>query len=164
MMPYQPAFHHFTGFHDVRNEACFTGSYYRRILNERRLFLDMVFDACAEADLRLNVFDRNHDRLSRYFEFRFPKKRLLHLHRKVPHRETAQLYKSHAASINVNSVTGSETMCSSALAGNPGLRRYRRVQPQPVDRPIFSRLLPCGNDARRGARAICPPSSRAFTG
>ena len=114
-MPYQPAFHHFTGFNFTRNEACFTGSYYRRILDERRRFLDMVFDACDKANLQLNVFDRNNDRLSRHFEFRFPKKSQLRLYGNVPHRETAQVYKSHAISLNVNSVTGSETMCSRRL-------------------------------------------------
>lgn len=115
VMPYQPAFHDFTGFNFTHKEACFTGSYYRRILNERRRFLDMVFDACEESELCLNVFDRNHDRLSRHFEFRFPKKSQLRLHGKVPHRETAQIYKAHVVSLNVNSVTDSETMCSRRL-------------------------------------------------
>jgi spore maturation protein CgeB len=115
VMPYQPAFHDFAGFDFTRKEACFTGSYYRRILNERRRFLDMMFDACEEADVLLNVFDRNHDRLSRHFEFRFPRKSQLRLHGRVPHRETAQVYKSHAVSLNVNSVTDSETMFSRRL-------------------------------------------------
>lgn len=114
-MPYQPMFHDFTGFNFTRNEACFTGSYYRRILNERRRFLDMMFDACEQADLPLNVFDRNNGRLSSYFEFRFPKKSQLRVHGKVAHGETANIYKTHVASINVNSVTGSETMCSRRL-------------------------------------------------
>lgn len=114
-MPYQPTFHNFTGFNFTRAEACFTGSYYRRILNDRRLFLDMVFDACDDSNLRLNVFDRNHDRLSRHFEFSFPRKKQLCLHAKVPHRETAQVYKSHVVSLNVNSVTGSATMFSRRL-------------------------------------------------
>lgn len=115
IMPYQPAFHDFTGFNFTCHEACFTGSYYRRILNERRSFLDMVFDACEETDLLLNIFDRNHDRLSRYLEFRFPRKKQLVLHSKVPHRETARIYKSHSISLNVNSVTGSDTMYSRRL-------------------------------------------------
>jgi spore maturation protein CgeB len=114
-MPYQPAFHHFTGFHFTRREACFIGSYYRRILNERRRFLDMVFDVCEDTDLQLNVYDRNHDRLSRHFEFRFPKMNQLHVQGKVPHRETAPIYKAHAISLNVNSVTDSQTMCSRRL-------------------------------------------------
>ena len=115
VMPYQPASHNFSGFNFVRNEACFTGSYYRRILNERRRFLDMVFDTREQSNLQLNVFDRNHDRLSRFFEFRYPKRNGLRMHGKVPHRETAHVYKSHAISINVNSVTGSETMFSRRL-------------------------------------------------
>ena len=114
-MAYQPSFHHFTGFNFTHNEVCFTGSYYRRILNERRRFLDMVFDACEEAELPLNVFDRNHDRLSRHFEFRFPKKTRLCLHDSVPQRVTAQIYKKYAVSLNVNSVTDSDTMCSRRL-------------------------------------------------
>lgn len=114
-MPYQPAYHQFTGFDFQRNEACFTGSYYRRILNERRRFLDMVFDGCEAARLPVNVFDRNHGRLSRYFEFRFPRHDLLRMHSKVAHRETAQVYKSHVISLNVNSVTESQTMCSRRL-------------------------------------------------
>jgi hypothetical protein len=114
-MPYQPAFHEFTGFNFTRGEACFTGSYYRRILDERRRFLDMMFDACEDADIGLNVFDRNHDRLSRYFEFRYPKRPRLRVQGCVPHRETAAIYKAHVASLNVNSVTASETMCSRRL-------------------------------------------------
>ncbi|WZB74639.1 glycosyltransferase [Achromobacter insuavis] len=115
VMPYQPAYHQFTGFNFQRNEACFTGSYYRRILNERRRFLDMVFDGCKAAMLPLNVFDRNHDRMSRHFEFRFPRNDQLRMHPKVAHRQTADVYKSHVVSLNVNSVTGSETMCSRRL-------------------------------------------------
>jgi hypothetical protein len=156
-MPYQPAFHDFTGFNFIHKEACFTGSYYRRILNERRRFLDMVFDACEEADLRVNVFDRNHDRLSRYFEFRFPKKSVLCLHDKVSHQETAQIYKAYAVSLNVNSVTGSETMysrrlleilaCGSIAVTNPGqaVDRYFRdychvVNTREEALELFSRL------------------------
>lgn len=115
IMPFQPAFHSFTGFNFTRNEVCFTGSYYRRILNERRRFLDMVFEICEHNELPLNVFDRNHDRLSHWFEFRFPKRSQIRLHGKVAHRETANVYKSHLVSINVNSVTSSETMFSRRL-------------------------------------------------
>ena len=115
VMPFQPAFHHFNGFNFLRNEACFTGSYYRRILNERARFLDAMFDACADADIRLNVFDRNQNRLSRHFEFKFPEKEHITLHGSVPNSATARVYKEHAFSINVNSVTGSDTMFSRRL-------------------------------------------------
>jgi hypothetical protein len=157
VMPYQPASHNFSGFNFIRNEACFTGSYYRRILNERRRFLDMMFDICEESQMRLNIFDRNHDRLSRHFEFRFPKKSQLRLHGKVPHRDTARIYKTHAVSINVNSVTNSETMfsrrlleilaCGGIMVTNPSraVERHFRdfchvVNTHEEARELFSRL------------------------
>ncbi len=115
MMPYQPRFHFFNGFNFTHHEACFTGSYYRRILSERRRFLDMVFDAGRQAGMRVNVFDRNHDRFSRHFEFRYPNNDHLPVHPRVSHRKTADVYKKYALSLNVNSVTESETMCSRRL-------------------------------------------------
>ncbi len=169
-MPYQPVFHNFTGFNFTRNEACFLGSYYRRILNERRRFLDMVFDICEETNLRLNVFDRNQGRFSRHFEFRFPKRSQLCLHDKVPHRETAQIYKSHAVSLNVNSVTDSGTMYSRRLLEilacggiavtnpSPAVDLYFRdychvVSTRDEARELFSRLRhgPSREDMERAA-------------
>jgi hypothetical protein len=115
MMPYQPRFHFFSGFDFTHYEACFTGSYYRRILPERRRFLDMVFDSTSKANMRLNVFDRNHHRFSRHFEFRYPSSPYLLVHPSISHRKTAEVYKKYVLSINVNSVTESETMCSRRL-------------------------------------------------
>lgn len=114
-MPYQPAFHSFTGFAFEHNEACFVGSYYRRILNERRRFLDVLFDACRETAMPLHVFDRNSNRLSHFLEFRFPQTPQLRLHNRVPHTETGKIYKRYAVSFNVNSITNSTTMCSRRL-------------------------------------------------
>ncbi len=114
-MPYQPAFHNFTGFAFERNEACFVGSYYRKILNSRRRFLDMLFSVCEQTAMPLHVFDRNSNRLSHFFEFRYPHKSALRIHDKVPYTETAAVYKQYAVSLNVNSVTDSETMCSRRL-------------------------------------------------
>lgn len=115
MMPYQPAFHYFDGFHFEKNEACFVGSYYRRILNERRTYLDMMFQTSSQANFPINIYDRNHDRLSHRFAFRFPRLDHLRMHAKLSQEQTAQAYKSHAISINVNSVTDSETMVSRRL-------------------------------------------------
>jgi spore maturation protein CgeB len=115
MMPYQPAFHSFQGFHFSRMEACFVGSYYRRILNERRAFLDLVFEAAGKVNLPIQIYDRNHGRLSHRFAFGFPKLPHLHIHPSVAQRQTASLYQDHVISLNVNSVTNSETMVSRRL-------------------------------------------------
>ena len=114
-MPYQPAFHSFSGFRFTRNEACFVGSYYRRILRRRMQFLDMAFDACEDAGMRIHAFDRNHNRFSKHFEFKFPVNKHLTVHAGVPYQETAAVYTTHVVSLNVNSVTDSETMCSRRL-------------------------------------------------
>lgn len=115
MMAYQPAFHFFDGFHFQRADACFTGSYYRRILGGRRRYLDMIFDSVRGTGLRINVFDRNEGRFSKYFEFRFPKTSGIRVHSRVDYWETERVYKAHGLSINVNSVVDSETMCSRRL-------------------------------------------------
>jgi len=115
MMPYQPRFHSFDGFRFRHRAGCFLGSYYRGILNERRRFLDLVFGATLDAGMPVHVFDRNHGRLSRFIEFRFPKHPHLQLYPRVDHHHTADVYKSHVISLNVNSVTGSSTMISRRL-------------------------------------------------
>lgn len=170
MIPFQPAFHYFDGFDFSTRTACFTGSYYRKILNARRLCLDMLFQAAREAGARIDVFDRNHDRFSRYIEFRFPESEAVRVHPRVPHWETGRLYKAHALSINVNSVTDSETMCSRRLLEilacggialtNPGkcvsryFAPYCRVVATPEEaREAFARLRtgPDRDDLERAA-------------
>ncbi|SNR59563.1 Spore maturation protein CgeB [Methylobacillus rhizosphaerae] len=170
LMPFQPAYHSFTGFNFTHNEACFTGSYYKRILNERRRFLDMVFDSCEATGMTLNVFDRNHDRLSRYFEFSFPTNSQIRMHGKVPHRETADIYKRYLVSLNVNSVTNSDTMysrrlleilaCGGIVVTNPSRavdRHFREfchvVDSAEETRELFARLRqgPSPSDLERAA-------------
>lgn len=114
-MPYQPAFHNFTGFNFKTRDACFVGSYYRKILHKRRCYLDMIFNSCAKSKISLHVYDRNSSRLSHFFEFRFPSNGEIQIHPGVPYPATASIYKSHTISINVNSITDSSTMYSRRL-------------------------------------------------
>lgn len=133
-MAYQPAFHNFTGFAFTAHEACFVGSYYRKILEKRRSFLDMMFTACEKTNVPLNVFDRNSRRFSHFIEFRFPADKNYRLHQGVEYPATAALYKNYGISLNVNSITDSPTMYSRRLLeilacggicvtnGNPAVR------------------------------------------
>lgn len=115
MMPYQPALHWFNNFSFSINKPCFTGSYYRKILDCRRVYMDMLFNAALETKVDIDVYDRNSDRFSRFVEFRYPKCKAVNVKSRVPHNQTGQLYKSYVLSINVNSITNSETMCSRRL-------------------------------------------------
>lgn len=114
-MAYQPAFHHFTGFSFQSREACFVGSYYRKILKNRRDFLNMIFSVCADARLPLNIYDRNSSRFSRFFEFKYPDTGNMTIHSGVPYPLTGELYKRYSCSINVNSIADSPTMISRRL-------------------------------------------------
>lgn len=112
---YQPRIHNFTGFNFKKNRMCFVGSYYRKILNSRRMFLDAVFDVCNRKSLMLDAYDRNSTRLSGYFEFRFPKSEFINVYPSLSNPQTAEIYKEYNVCLNVNSVTDSETMYSRRL-------------------------------------------------
>lgn len=169
-MAVQTAFHCFTGFHFEKNAACFVGSYYRKILNVRRKFLDMVFTVCEATRLPLDIYDRNSGRLSHYFEFRYPKNTTLSIYGSVPYAQTAALYKQYALSVNVNSVTDSDTMlsrrvleilaCGGIIATNPSpvIQREFHDFCHSIDTPeqaqeLFSRIRKDGPSADDKTRA-----------
>lgn len=114
-MAYQSAFHNFTDFSFQVKGACFVGSYYKKLFEQRRRFLELIFDACAASQMPMHVFDRNSKRLSHFFEFRFPDRKDLIIHPGVPYPQTAHIYKSYLISINVNSILASSTMYSRRL-------------------------------------------------
>jgi len=108
----QPALHRYTGISPRRSGACFVGSYSQHIHDERRARQDMLFETAASA-LGLTVHDRNSDR--RGAHYRYPVYPGLRVRPKVPHEHTAAIYKSHLASLNVNTIEDSETMFSRRL-------------------------------------------------
>jgi hypothetical protein len=108
----QPAIHHFDGIDPRRRSACFVGSYSRHIHDERRARQDMLMETAAQA-LGLDVYDRNSDRRSAHY--RYPGMAGMRSHPKVPHEGTAAVYKTHLASLNVNTVEDSPTMYSRRL-------------------------------------------------
>lgn len=114
-MAIQPRIHCFKGFNFSKKAICFAGSYYRKILDNRRLFLNDIFSACAERDVQLDIFDRNSNRISRNLDFKFPKFKNINVLPKLSYEQTADAYRQYNVSLNVNSITDSETMCSRRL-------------------------------------------------
>lgn len=109
----QPAIHSFTGIDEAaRRGASFVGSYSRHIHDARRDRQDMLLEAAA-GTLGLTVYDRNSDR--RGGHYRYPAFAGLKVHPKVTYARTAAIYKSHLASLNVNTIENSETMFSRRL-------------------------------------------------
>lgn len=111
--PVQPAIHNFTGFNFQRNDASFLGSYSTHIHDGRREWQHMAFAAALGSGMDLTVYDRNSNRRSSVY--RYPDWPGLAVRPAVDHTQTAQIYKDHLVSLNVNTVADSETMFSRRL-------------------------------------------------
>lgn len=111
--PVQPKNHNFTGFDFKENNANFAGSFSHHIHPRRREWQLMAFEAALESGLGLTIYDRNSNRPSQIY--RYPDLPELDLRPAVPPTETAQIYKRHLVSLNVNTITDSETMYSRRL-------------------------------------------------
>ena len=107
--------HRFKGFSFCRKSMCFVGSYYSHMLNERSVFLNEVFSACAKKNLPVDVYNRNSFRLSRKLDFDFPQYPNLTMLPNLSNEKTADVYRQYNVSLNVNSITDSPTMCSRRL-------------------------------------------------
>lgn len=112
MFPVQPKFHYFDGFKFKDHRANFVGSYSHHIHDERRRRQDFLLDAASEV-LGLTVYDRNSDRKPAHY--RYPELANMEVRAAVSHDRTAQIYRDHLVSLNVNTVTDSPTMYSRRL-------------------------------------------------
>ncbi len=111
-MAYESTFHTFSGFHFKEFAPCFLGSYYRGILKERQDFFAYILGACTHAKVPLHVYNRHKKHFVHATHFRFPKHDFIQMHDPVPYAQTQDLYKHYGVSININSVTNSDTMLS----------------------------------------------------
>ena len=108
----QPLIHRYAGIDSNRRSSCFVGSYGTHIHDVRRTRQDLLLGAAAQ-ELGVNVYDRNSDRRAKHY--RFPVMRGQHIRAKVPHAQTAAIYKRHLACLNVNTIEDSPTMLSRRL-------------------------------------------------
>ncbi|MBE2241742.1 MAG: glycosyltransferase [Burkholderiaceae bacterium] len=159
----QPAIHSFSGIDEAtRRGASFVGSYSRHIHDARRDRQDMLLEAAA-GTLGLTVYDRNSDR--RGGHYRYPAFAGLKVHPKVSYARTAAIYKSHLASLNVNTIENSPTMfsrrlieilaCGGLAVSTPALAIDRMfkdfchvVGDAPAAHALFARLARDGYSAR----------------
>lgn len=91
--------------------ACFLGSYSHHVHDQRRHWQDMLFQATAP--LGLTVFDRNSNR--RASKYRYPALPWMDVKKALPHDKTPAAYRDYMVSLNVNTVTDSDTMFSRRL-------------------------------------------------
>jgi len=110
MFAVQPRFHFPAPAESVRR-ASFVGSYNSEIHPQRRRWQDMMFNA-ADA-IGLTVFDRNSGR--RNPKYRVPRKPWIEVKKAIPHKATAEVYRSHVANLNINTIETSPTAFSRRL-------------------------------------------------
>ncbi len=106
-------FHYFKGFDFSLRSANFVGSYSRHIHARRRAWQEMMFTACVESGMPLNIFDRNSTRTSS--NYRYPVLPGLTVNPAVPYAATGDIYRKHLVSLNVNTIEDSPTMYSRRL-------------------------------------------------
>lgn len=112
MFAIQPEIHHpGISIQTFRPQGCFVGSYSRHLHKRRQQWQDMLFQSAASVGL--HVFDRNSARKAQYY--RYPAIPGLKIMSAVPYRRTADIYRSHLFSLNVNTVENSPTMFSRRL-------------------------------------------------
>jgi hypothetical protein len=113
MFAIQPKIHHFTGFDFKYKKANFVGSYSRHIHTERRAWQNMFFETLCENEFEVDVYNRNSDRNPKIYGY--PKLSCVNEKRKVKYEKTAEIYRNYMISLNVNTITDSETMFSRRL-------------------------------------------------
>jgi spore maturation protein CgeB len=112
MFAVEPSLHHPSNAAYLRKGSCFVGSYGSHIHDQRRERQDMLLGAAARS-LGLDIYDRNSDRKGSHY--RYPPWPGVTVHTKVPHEHTGAVYQRHLASLNINTVEGSDTMFSRRL-------------------------------------------------
>lgn len=107
----QPAFHHSQLGTPIIRRANFVGSYSHHVHTLRRQWQDMMFEAAQP--LGLTVYDRNSDRKAAHY--RYPPLPWMDVRKSVSYAQTADIYRQHMVSLNVNTVDDSPTMFSRRL-------------------------------------------------
>ena len=90
-----------------KNAVFFPGSWMVKY-PERTKQMDIMFRSVVKAGLKLHIADRNFS--SRNFRYQFPLRYLRHVLGEFRYEQIAGMYKVYPWCINLNSVTGSDTM------------------------------------------------------
>lgn len=161
MFAAQPRFH-FPSAVEPARRAAFVGSYNAEIHRHRRLWQEMMFGA-AEA-IGLTIFDRNSSR--RNPKYRVPPRQWIDVRKAIPHPATADVYRRHVASLNINTIENSPTAfsrrlveilaCGGLAVTNPTLAVERMfadfcaiVRSEEEARDLFARLARDGLSRRQ---------------
>lgn len=148
MFAAQPAIH-YPALTEPDRRLAFLGSYSRHLHIHRRQWQDMAFEAAN--DIGLTVYNRNSRRRSE--QYRFPSRHWINVKKAIAHTRTADVYRRHIASLNVNTVDNSRTAFSRRLVEiiasggfavtntTPAVTRHFRDYCETIDCEEDARLL-----------------------
>jgi spore maturation protein CgeB len=142
MFAAQPAIHAPADIEPERR-AAFVGSYSRQVHPERRVWQDAMFDA-AEA-IGLAVYDRNSSR--RPDHYRFPDHPWIEVRKAISHARTAEVYRTHAVNLNVNTIADSPTAFSRRLVEILASGGFALTNPTPAVTRLFADYCAVTDDA-----------------
>ena len=111
MFAVQPSTHHFKGFEYSKKKACFVGSYTNHEHDDKRKWQDLFF--LSSSKFGLDVYDRHSNKRSKNYEF--PDIKNVSINKRIPHNKTGDIYRNYIVSLNINTVTTSQTMFSRRL-------------------------------------------------
>lgn len=104
----QPAIHYPGPEEQRTGTVAFAGSYYAAKHPERREQIEMLLDPARE--FGLHIFDRHGDTDDE--RFAWPEKYRPHIVGSLNYLQTVEAYRRYQVFLNVNTVTGSPTMCA----------------------------------------------------
>lgn len=129
---FSPQIYHPLGSGEKENTAVFAGSWYAD-QPQRCADMERIFDEVLHSGIELRIYDRHYKGDNPVHVY--PEKYRPYLHPAVDYRELGEIYRCARYAININTVTGSQTMfarrvfeimaCNTMLISNesPGMRR-----------------------------------------
>ncbi|MGW8180588.1 MAG: CgeB family protein, partial [bacterium] len=127
----QPALHNPVVSHPRQDNVCFAGTYYASRHEERRSEMEYLLRPALQFDL--HIFDRRHGYAGRDADqFLFPEPYRSAIKGRLEYDDMVKAYRSYKCFLNVNSVHGSETMCSRRVfellaCGTPVISTYSKA-------------------------------------
>ncbi|WP_336923653.1 glycosyltransferase family protein [Aquipuribacter sp. SD81] len=92
-----------------RYDVAFAGTWFAEKHEDRRRQLEMLLGAAKAARADLDIYSRMQGEDQRYW---FPPRWQKHVRGSLPYRSMLSAYRAYKVFLNVNSVTGSRTMCA----------------------------------------------------
>jgi len=151
---------HSPSMQEPARRAAFVGSYSSEVHTARGVWQNAMFEA-AEL-IGITAYDRNSGRMPAHY--RYPDRPWMEVRQAVPHSKTADIYRSHAINLNVNTITDSSSAFSRRLVEILACGSLALTNPTPAVTKLFGDycvVTDCAEEAKElFARIACDGLSK----